>query len=252
MKFYTSFNTYIDTTQPIDISLGLTNSDKNVKAWYVDAPRFEAVKEHGFNGSVADGGSVNFRNIFFNPHGHGTHTENLGHITKEVYSVNQSLKHYFFKAVLISIEPIERQNGEQLDKVITLAQMEKALSNMEQIDAVVVRTLPNAATKKSIDYSSTNPAYFEVEIVQLLDQLKVKHFLVDLPSVDRENDNGKLSFHHAFWQVPENPQFDKTISEMVFIANEVEDGEYILELQVAPFENDASPSRPILYKEKKD
>ena len=28
----------------------------------------------------------------------------------------------------------------------------------------------------------------------------------------------------------------------------IHDGEYILELQVAPFENDASPSRPLLYK----
>jgi hypothetical protein len=28
----------------------------------------------------------------------------------------------------------------------------------------------------------------------------------------------------------------------------VKDGSYILNLQIAPFENDASPSKPVLYK----
>jgi hypothetical protein len=32
------------------------------------------------------------------------------------------------------------------------------------------------------------------------------------------------------------------------VCSEIEDGEYVLELQVAPIENDASPSRPLLYK----
>ena len=40
----------------------------------------------------------------------------------------------------------------------------------------------------------------------------------------------------------------KTITEMVFIPDEVEDGDYLLNLQIAPFFADAAPSRPILYK----
>jgi hypothetical protein len=32
------------------------------------------------------------------------------------------------------------------------------------------------------------------------------------------------------------------------VPNSVEDGEYFLNLQIAPFENDATPSKPILYK----
>ena len=38
------------------------------------------------------------------------------------------------------------------------------------------------------------------------------------------------------------------ITEMVFIPDEVEDGDYLLNLQIAPFFADTSPSRPILYK----
>ena len=72
--------------------------------------------------------------------------------------------------------------------------------------------------------------------------------MIDTPSVDREEDGGVLAFHHAFWQVPENPQFDKTITELIFVDNSIKDGVYLLELQMAAFENDASPSRPTLYK----
>jgi hypothetical protein len=34
---------------------------------------------------------------------------------------------------------------------------------------------------------------------------------------------------------------------MIFVNNEVKDGSYILNLQMASFENDASPSKPVLY-----
>jgi hypothetical protein len=80
-----------------------------------------------------------------------------------------------------------------------------------------------------------------------LNQLEVKHFLVDTPSVDREEDAGVLAFHHAFWNYPQQPRKDRTITELVFVDNTIRDGEYILELQVANFCNDASPSRPLLY-----
>jgi hypothetical protein len=77
--------------------------------------------------------------------------------------------------------------------------------------------------------------------------LNIKHLLIDLPSVDRESDGGELAFHHAFWGVPDEPNFQRTITELIYVTNSISDGMYILELQVAPFENDASPSRPVLY-----
>lgn len=245
MKFYLSNSRYIDTKLPLDISMDLRNTDDNPRAWYVSAPTFEPVRTEHYTGSVAEGGSVNFRDIFFNPHGHGTHTECLGHITEEVYSINEKLQEYFFEAHVATIAPVERKNGEEVDRVVTLEQIEQLDLNTE---AFVLRTLPNTSEKQSRNYSDTNPAYLEKEIATYLIERGVKHFLLDLPSVDRESDEGELAFHHAFWEVPENPNHERTITELIFVPDTIADGTYVLNLQVAPFENDASPSRPVLYR----
>lgn len=244
MKFFLDQQRYIDTRYPLDISIGLSDSVDNPRAWYVDSPKFEPVRTEHYTGAVAEGGSVNFRDIFFNPHGHGTHTECLGHITKEVYSINQKLQEFFFEAQVVSIEPEVRTNGEVEDRIITLEQFEGISIDAE---ALILRTLPNDLSKKSWNYSDTNPPYLEREIAAYLIRKGVKHFLLDLPSVDRESDEGVLAFHHDFWEVPNNPNHERTITELIFVADTIEDGHYILNLQVAPFENDASPSRPVLY-----
>ena len=248
MKLYLDKIRFIDTNKPLDISLVLSNTEDNPRAWYVDPPVIEPVNSNGFLGSVIDGGNVNFRNIFFNPHGHGTHTECLGHITPEVYSVNNSLKSYFFRAELITIDPILTFNEDEqiFDKIIFKDQLISKLEG-KNIEAIVIRTTPNVQEKKHLNYTATNPAFLDLNCIEILNDLGVQHLLIDLPSVDRENDEGKLVFHHAFWQIPENPQFEKTITELIFVDNSILDGEYILEMQIAPFENAASPSRPVLY-----
>jgi len=95
----------IDLSKPIDISIPLTNTDENPIAWYIDKPEIKPVVFGEWIGKVTEGSSTNFNNIFFNPHGHGTHTECLGHITREFYSINQCLKQFFFTAQLISVQP---------------------------------------------------------------------------------------------------------------------------------------------------
>ena len=72
--------------------------------------------------------------------------------------------------------------------------------------------------------------------------------MIDTPSVDREEDGGELAFHHAFWKVPQQPNHQRTITELIFVDNEIKDDVYLLELQLAAFVNDAAPSRPVLYK----
>ncbi len=245
MRLYLDSNRYIETNNGKDLSISLINSEQNVRAWYVDPPRFEPVRANGFVGSVAEGGGVNFRDVYFNPHGHGTHTECLGHITEEVYSINQYLHTFFFSAYVISVEPSKKQVNSTEDLLITAEHL-RGIEHLKT-EALIIRSLPNVINKKQTNYSSTNPPYLDLDMIPILEKMGVKHLLIDLPSVDREEDGGVLAFHHAFWQVPENPQFDKTISEMVFVPNDVKDGEYILNLQVAAFENDAAPSRPVLF-----
>ncbi len=242
MILYLNDREFIDTEAGTDLSIPMVNTDQNPLAWYVEPPVFEPVRANGFVGAVAEGGSVNFRNIFFNPHGHGTHTECLGHITPEVHSVNRHLKSYFFRAKVISAQPEER--GE--DRVINLKTLNMP-PDSGPCEALVIRSLPNPESKLHQNYSATNPPYLDLDLIPLLEEWGVKHLLIDLPSVDRENDNGALAFHHAFWQVPQNPQFHKTITELVYVPDSLPDGDYILNLQTAPFENDASPSRPLLF-----
>lgn len=250
MKFYLSNNTYFDTSKPLDISIPIASSENSVRAWYLEKPEITPVRTNEFIGSIEEGGSINFRNIKFNPHGHGTHTESCGHITPKVFSVNSVVKEFFFNALLISVKPFKQfnQKYKSSDLVITYNQVKEAIIDNEGFDALIIRTLPNHSTKLKNNYSGVNPPYFEVKIVDLLNELGIKHFFTDLPSVDRELDGGELSFHHRFWEVPENPNTVKTITELVFVDSKIKDGKYILELQIAPFENDASPSRPVLYK----
>jgi kynurenine formamidase len=239
----------VDLSKPIDISISLTNTDENPIAWYLKKPVIEPVRFEEWVGKVSVGmSSTNFNSISFNPHAHGTHTECLGHITREFYSVNQSLKQFFFVSELVSVE-FEDQEG---DLVITKEAVEHALLGKIP-EALVIRTLPNSSDKKSRKYSHTNPPYLSEEAALFIREIGVQHLLIDLPSVDKEKDEGKLLAHKAFWNVSDVNNLNKearlecTITEMIFVADEVQDGSYLLNLQIASFENDASPSKPVLY-----
>ncbi|SHG69884.1 cyclase family protein [Flagellimonas flava] len=233
----------IDLTQPLDISIPLKGGASNINAWYLDSPEIKPHQEDGFIGKVSEGAPVNFNDVFFNPHSHVTHTECLGHITKAFNSINQNLNTYFFLTEVITVAP-EKQGD---DFVISDKQLRYALGNKKR-DALVIRTIPNLETKRSVDYSNTNPPYLLQEATKYLVDKGINHLLIDLPSVDREKDDGKLLSHKAFWDVDGQPRKSATITEFIYVPNTVEDGCYFLNLQVAPFENDASPSRPVLYK----
>lgn len=233
----------IDFTKPLDISLSLRGDDKNPVAWYLKAPKITPVQEGDWVGRVSKGGSVNFNNIQFNPHAHTTHTESVGHITPEFHGINESIITFFFSGKLISIEP--EKSG--IDEVITKAQL-KCHFREGEAQAVIIRTLPNSIAKRSKHYSHTNWPYLEEEAAVYLRECGVDHLLIDLPSVDREEDGGRLLAHKAFWNYPKHTRFHATVTELVYVPSRIEDGFYFLNLQPASFENDASPSRPVLYK----
>lgn len=254
MKAIVNNTIQIDLSQPLDISIPLSNDEENPIAWYQGLPKIEPVRmgtaDSEWIGKVSEGSSsTNFNNIFFNPHAHGTHTECLGHITHDFYSINQCLQAFFFTAVLISIAP--KQNGE--DWIITKEQIETLLLEKKP-EALVIRTFPNEETKKHKKYSHTNPPYLSEGAAVFLREQGVMHLLIDLPSVDKEHDEGKLLAHKAFWNVNDvknvnkEARFNATITEMIYVSEHISDGQYLLNLQIASFENDASPSKPILYK----
>lgn len=233
----TSFSA--DLSEGIDLSIPVS-VDGRLNAYHANPVRMEPFVMGDWVGAVKQGGSVNYRDIFFNPHGNGTHTECVGHISETIHSVNQHFKQFHCIAQLVSLEPDYLDNG---DAVIKPEQLKR----LQHTDAVIVRTLPNAEEKKNRNYSGTNPPYLLKETIEMLVTNGCKHLVLDLPSIDREEDGGHLLGHKAFWNYPANPRMDCSVTELAYIPDSVEDGLYLLNLQVAPFENDAAPSRPLIF-----
>lgn len=234
-----------DLQDGIDISIPLRSGEENPSCYYAEAPHFEVIRAGNFIGSVKEGGVVNHRKITFTPHGNGTHTECYGHIdADETATINKRLKNSHALAAVISLTPVVSANG---DRVLTLDTYKEKMK-YEDATAIVIRSLPNDTSKLTKQYSGTNPLYIDAALAAYLAEKGIEHLLLDLPSVDKEVDEGKLAAHKAFWKAGDESRKHCTITEMVYVPTDVKDGLYLLNLQIAPFENDASPSKPVLYK----
>lgn len=233
-----------DLSRPIDISIPLRNT-KGPKAFYAPDYKSFPVKTDSFIGSTKEGGIVNFFNIHVNPHGNGTHTECVGHISKEAESINDCLQQFHFTALLLSVTPDIMENG---DRVIMPESLNKNLDDLKSVDALIMRTFPNDDSKITRDYSGSNPPYIHHSTMTLMNECGIKHFLLDLPSVDREEDGAKFLAHKEFWGYPLSTDVNKTITEMIYVDNDVEDGLYLLNIQIGSFELDASPSKPVIFR----
>ncbi len=221
------------------------------------------IQAGSFVGAVEQGGSCNCASYSLVPHCNGTHTECVGHLTSTHLSVRDLLVDAFARAVLITVTPQSAAETSEStdpqphpeDLLITRAALADAGKNFEDsYEAVVVRSLPNDHSKLSRQYGTgEGTPYFTAEAMQWLVARGVKHLVVDLPSVDRGNDDGKLTAHRIFWNVPRgathitsSTRAHCSITELAYIDNAILDGEYLLNLQIAPFAADAAPSRPVL------
>jgi kynurenine formamidase len=240
----------IDLNSPIDISIPLIFDGPQPNAFGVGIASAEEL------GDTREDSSVNFERYTLVPHCNGTHTECVGHITHERISVLDCLKDTFVPAVLISVDPTFANE----DLVISEDQLLSGLAQVADEDiadrALIIRTLPNDNSKLTRTYDADYiPPYFTGEAMKLIVEKGFIHLLVDLPSIDRLFDEGKLSNHKLFWnvepgtfEVNKESRVTSTITELIFVPNDVADGEYLLNLQIAPFASDATPSRPLLFK----
>lgn len=260
----------IDSTKPLDISIPLKFNGDQPNAYGVEKAKSKPCEAGELVGDTRQGGSCNFEQYTFIPHCNGTHTECVGHITNERISIRDCLKDVFVPASLISVKPIKISETEETysidlsekDRLITRKSIVNVLNNTKDFnvqisntEALCVRTLPNDESKLTREYGEENvPPFFSNEAMEFIVESGIKHLLVDLPSIDRIFDGGKLSNHRKFWNVEdgkfetnESSRINSTITELAFIPNSINDGNYLLNLQTAAFEADASPSRPILF-----
>lgn len=247
----------------IDISIPLRFNGPQPGAFVIGMATAEEL------GDTRENSSVNFERYSLVPHCNGTHTECVGHITHRRISVRSCLQDVLMQAVLVSVEPVGETRDsysaefEVGDRLITRNILEAALKKVKtsfERDlglplALIVRTLPNPDEKLIARYGHENISpYFTNEAMRLIVENGFNHLLVDMPSIDRLFDGGHLSNHRIFWdvepgsfEVNEATRIGSTITEMIYVPDEVEDGEYLLNLQIAPFESDAAPSRPVLW-----
>ena len=262
MKAKISFKTFdfeVNFSKGNDISIPINFNGEQPNTYGVDGATSKPYQDGQFIGDTRKGGPCNFETYSFTPHCNGTHTECIGHITDKRVSVLSSLNQEMIRATLVSVTPknttenyIPDLNKEDL--VITKEDLESQLKDIDPafLQGLIVRTTPNFEDKKSRDYMKVTPAFFSIDAMEYIVSLGVDHLLVDTPSVDRLLDDGRLSAHNIFWETKGkkfNPNTqNKTITEMIFVPSSLEDGAYLLNLQIPAFVSDAAPSRPIIYK----
>jgi len=249
----------VDFSKGIDISIPLKFNGDQPNTYGVDKAMANPYQDGNFIGDTRKGGPCNFETYSFTPHCNGTHTECIGHITDERIDILSSLNEEIIPSILISVTPKSTTEDYKPelnsdDIVITKEDLELHLKdvNSKFLKGLIVRTLPNHESKKSIDYMKETPSFFSIDAMEYIVRLGVDHLLVDTPSVDRLLDEGNLSSHNIFWET-KGKEFNsktqnKTITEMIFASEEIKDGRYLLNLQIPAFVSDAAPSRPILYK----
>jgi len=218
-----------------------------------------------FTGDVRQGGSVNCDQMQVIPHCQGTHTECVGHLCEERIAIADILPGSFFLARLISVEPVRAhassdhlgQGHRADDLIISEALLTKAIAQFPgDADALVIRTQPNRPDKINYQYVGESPAaYLSQAAAEYLVRIGIQHVVVDIPSLDRAHDHGLLAAHRAFWGMPAGSKRASdatrptaTITELAWITDDLDDGWYLLDIQLPAWISDAAPSRPLLYK----
>ena len=255
---------HVDIAHPRHLAIPMQFDGPQPNAYGVPPASARPFEGGGFIGDTRRGGSCNFETATLIPHCNGTHTECVGHIARERIAVHDTLAESLVPATVISVktEPgltssdsygIAWESG---DMIITAASISAGLGSADPdfLRAIVIRTLPNLPGKVARQYGSDPAPFFSAEAMRVIAATDVRHLVVDIPSLDRARDEGRMIAHRIFWNVPGGTHdidpasaSTRTITELAYIPDEIPDGPYLLELQVAPFVADAAPSRPVLY-----
>jgi hypothetical protein len=248
------------------LAIALDFAAPRLNAFGAPPPSAAAIDGPGFVGATRRGGSCNVAALSLVPHCHGTHTECLGHLVDEPLSVHDVLRETLLPATLVSVAPEPAAGHPEADPAVAadgdLIVSARVLEAVLGADAgpsawhraLVLRTLPNGPDKLAARYDGAQPpAYLSRAAGRMLAGLGCEHVVVDIPSLDRMADGGRLAAHRAFFGLPDGSRRavdasrpGATITELAYVPPELADGRYLLDLQLAAFALDAAPSRPML------
>lgn len=258
----------VDLSRPYDLSLELDFQGPQVRHFGAPRASSQPYSVPGFSGSVTRGASCNCDSITLVPHCNGTHTECVGHLTREPLHAHRIVPRGPLPALLLSVKPVPSgqtparapESSDPAphpdDQLVTRAALEASWPAELPFTprALVIRTLPNESAKRARDYSDMTPPYLSREAAQYLVEREVEHLIVDLPSIDRAHDEGRLTAHRIFFGLPpgdstlaHSARSQCTVTELVYVPDAAADGPYFVQLQVPAINGDAVPSRPLLY-----
>ncbi len=264
----------------LTLSVGMVDAARPASAWQLAAPVslaaetpldgtsarwFDTPPAHSwphrsgaFSGSVLTGASCNCRNLQLTPHGSGTHTECVGHLTADDCHVIHVLPTGLLPALLIDVDVIAaRTCAETADH---RPEPGDGLIAAAAIEAAWPAALPFAPTALVVRSAASNPpAYLTRECAQLLVARGILHLVVTLPSIDRLEDAGMLTAHRIFFGLPnrseqvrlplvsdsQRPQ--ATVTELAQIPGTLQSGPGFLQIQAPALQGDAVPSRPLWF-----
>ena len=238
------------------------NSPDNVKAFGLPSIEEKGFEAGDFIGSIDDGGYLNCKILTIAPHGMGTHTESIRHIVADGPPVCEIVPLVPIRIRLVTLSPVQLTEtsesyspGESTDLVLTEARLQILVKNLDNSDVIglMIRSTGDV-DKKDADYTGANPPFFTTEAMKYISS-RFEHLLVDLPSVDRESDDGQLLNHRSFWNVEAGQthlrsdcKSQRSITEMIDVPALIKDGDYWCLIAVPNIETDALPSRVLIWK----
>lgn len=254
-----------DAANPHSLAIEL-NFDGHGPRWFgAPVPHSRPLQAGSFSGRVSSGASCNASTLTLTPHCDGTHTECIGHLTRERHDARAAVPAGFLPALLLSVAPARAAAGAEStrpaphadDLLITRQALLSAWPQQLPFAplALIVRTLPNPADKRARDYGQQPAAYLSLEAAQFMVERGISHLVLDVPSADRADDEGELAAHRVFFGLEAGATAlaaarrpECTITELAYIDNALGDGPWLLQLQIPALAGDALPSRPLLYK----
>lgn len=251
-----------DLEHPVSLAIEVAFDASEPRHFGAPRARLQPMRRPGFAGSVADGASVNCSTLTLTPHCNGTHTECVGHLTLERLDAFRVVPPGLIPAALVTVTPESaletRETTEpaprEPDRLITRRRLEAAWPVARSPRALVIRTLPNGLEKRGRDYTGQVAPYLSREAAEWLVGRGIEHLIVDLPSIDRIEDGGRLTAHRLFFGLPPGARnlasarrAHCTVTELAYVPDTQTDGACLLEIQVPALAGDAVPSRPLLY-----
>lgn len=236
------------------VSLALTMDFNSAQPQHFGAPAAtsQPFQVGSFEGAVVRGASCNCQRITLIPHCNGTHTESASHLTVQQRPLQEIVPAAPLRAMLVTAHPAHCADTDDdsipapqhSDRLITRATLDAWRDNIAGTTALLLRT--------GTRWDDPVPPYLSRQFMSELVAAGIEHLITDLPSVDRLQDEGRLTAHRIFFGLPERStdlalatRAHCTITELAHFPARLVDGPCAVQLQIPALTGDAVPSRPL-------